>query len=76
MRRMFDPFEKMARQNHSCPCCERGFSLEEEDNFVKKVGGFDRFSLNDWIFLAQKPSLSFAGLKSVIEKIEKKTQTL
>ncbi|CAK9190573.1 unnamed protein product [Sphagnum troendelagicum] len=36
MRRMFDPFEKMARQNHSCPCCERGFSLEEEDNFVKK----------------------------------------
>jgi hypothetical protein len=31
---------------------------------------------DDWIFLAQKPSLSFAGLKSVIQKIEKKTPTL
>ncbi|KFK31167.1 hypothetical protein AALP_AA6G077500 [Arabis alpina] len=36
MRRMFAPFERLARENHSCPCCERTFASEEEDNFVKK----------------------------------------
>ncbi|PQQ05555.1 DNA repair protein RAD50 [Prunus yedoensis var. nudiflora] len=36
MRQMFDPFERVARANHICPCCERPFSLEEEDDFVKK----------------------------------------
>ncbi|KAL6293483.1 hypothetical protein ACE6H2_001625 [Prunus campanulata] len=36
MRQMFDPFERVARANHICPCCERPFSLEEEDEFVKK----------------------------------------
>jgi len=34
---MFDPFERVARAHHVCPCCERPFSPEEEDNFVKKV---------------------------------------
>lgn len=38
MRQMFDPFERVARANHICPCCERPFSLQEEDEFVKKVG--------------------------------------
>ncbi|WVZ05499.1 hypothetical protein V8G54_018845 [Vigna mungo] len=33
---MFDPFERVARAHHVCPCCERPFSPEEEDNFVKK----------------------------------------
>lgn len=37
MRRMFDPFERVARVTHACPCCDRGFSPEEEDDFVKKV---------------------------------------
>ncbi|XP_028772634.1 DNA repair protein RAD50 [Neltuma alba] len=36
MRQMFDPFEKLARARHFCPCCERPFSPEEEDDFVKK----------------------------------------
>ncbi|KAL2332609.1 hypothetical protein Fmac_013822 [Flemingia macrophylla] len=36
MRQMFDPFERVARAHHICPCCERSFSCEEEDNFVKK----------------------------------------
>ncbi|KAL8136932.1 hypothetical protein V2J09_002933 [Rumex salicifolius] len=33
---MFDPFEKLARENHNCPCCDRPFSAEEEDAFVQK----------------------------------------
>ncbi|KAH9318277.1 hypothetical protein KI387_020046, partial [Taxus chinensis] len=36
MRRMFDPFERVARANHVCPCCERPFTPEEEDEFVRK----------------------------------------
>lgn len=36
MRQMFDPFERVARAHHICPCCERSFSAEEEDEFVKK----------------------------------------
>ncbi|KAL5992100.1 hypothetical protein ACLOJK_013014 [Asimina triloba] len=36
MRQMFDPFERVARAHHICPCCERSFSPEEEDEFVKK----------------------------------------
>ncbi|KAK3020639.1 hypothetical protein RJ639_046423 [Escallonia herrerae] len=36
MRQMFDPFERVARAHHICPCCERPFSYEEEDEFVKK----------------------------------------
>lgn len=38
---MFDPFERVARAHHMCPCCERSFSAEEEDDFVNKVGAFD-----------------------------------
>lgn len=37
MRQMFDPFERVARAHHYCPCCERPFSPEEEDQFVRKV---------------------------------------
>ncbi|KAJ8774337.1 hypothetical protein K2173_011586 [Erythroxylum novogranatense] len=36
MRQMFDPFERVARAHHICPCCERPFSTAEEDEFVKK----------------------------------------
>ncbi|CAN7006634.1 hypothetical protein IGI04_010250 [Brassica rapa subsp. trilocularis] len=36
LRQMFEPFEQVAREHHFCPCCERTFSAEEEDNFVKK----------------------------------------
>ncbi|XP_022146955.1 DNA repair protein RAD50 [Momordica charantia] len=36
MRQMFDPFERVARAHHVCPCCERPFTAEEEDEFVKK----------------------------------------
>lgn len=36
MKKMFDPFEKQARNTHACPCCERGFTPEEEDEFVRK----------------------------------------
>lgn len=36
MRQMFDPFERVARAHHMCPCCERSFSAEEEDDFVNK----------------------------------------
>lgn len=37
MKKMFDPFERIARSKHYCPCCKRGFNPEEEDDFVKKV---------------------------------------
>ncbi|KAH6816239.1 DNA repair-recombination protein [Perilla frutescens var. frutescens] len=36
MKQMFDPFERVARAHHICPCCERSFSSSEEDEFVKK----------------------------------------
>lgn len=36
MRQMYDPFEKVAREHHMCPCCERAFTPDEEDRFVKK----------------------------------------
>ncbi|CAL9235186.1 unnamed protein product [Arabidopsis halleri] len=36
MRKMFEPFEDLARQHHYCPCCERSFTTDEEDSFVKK----------------------------------------
>jgi hypothetical protein len=35
---MYEPFEKVAREHHKCPCCDRGFTPDEEDQFVKKVG--------------------------------------
>lgn len=38
MRQMFVPFEEVARDRHVCPCCERAFTPDEEDEFVKKVG--------------------------------------
>lgn len=38
MRQMFEPFEQVARDSHICPCCERAFTPDEEDAFVKKVG--------------------------------------
>ncbi|XP_057755081.1 DNA repair protein RAD50 [Arachis stenosperma] len=31
-----DLFAKEARTKHACPCCDRAFSAEEEDEFVKK----------------------------------------
>lgn len=40
MRQMFDPFERVARAHHICPCCERPFTPNEEDDFVSKVCGF------------------------------------
>lgn len=36
MRQMFLPFEEVARDRHVCPCCERAFTPDEEDEFVKK----------------------------------------
>ncbi|KAF8686169.1 hypothetical protein HU200_043642 [Digitaria exilis] len=36
MRQMFVPFEEVARDRHVCPCCERAFTPDEEDEFVKK----------------------------------------
>uniref|UniRef100_A0A0A9AU83 DNA repair protein RAD50 n=1 Tax=Arundo donax TaxID=35708 RepID=A0A0A9AU83_ARUDO len=36
MRQMFLPFEQLARERHACPCCERAFTPDEEDQFVKK----------------------------------------
>ncbi|KAK8943466.1 DNA repair protein RAD50 [Platanthera guangdongensis] len=36
MRQMFDPFERVARAHHICPCCERPFNPKEEDEFVSK----------------------------------------
>ena len=38
MREMLAAFEHLARKNHVCPCCERAFTPDEEDEFVKKVG--------------------------------------
>lgn len=46
MREMFEPFERIAREHHLCPCCERTFSAEEEDNFVKKVKKFPPVDLS------------------------------
>uniref|UniRef100_A0ACD5Z3N4 Uncharacterized protein n=1 Tax=Avena sativa TaxID=4498 RepID=A0ACD5Z3N4_AVESA len=36
MRIMYDPYEKIARESHKCPCCDRAFTPDEEDWFVKK----------------------------------------
>ncbi|KAL6634294.1 hypothetical protein ACP70R_026965 [Stipagrostis hirtigluma subsp. patula] len=36
MREMYEPFERMARQYHRCPCCERAFTPDEEDQFIRK----------------------------------------
>ncbi|KAM0875920.1 hypothetical protein ACQ4PT_036493 [Festuca glaucescens] len=36
MRIMYDPYEKIARDSHKCPCCDRAFTPDEEDWFVKK----------------------------------------
>ncbi|KAL6899887.1 hypothetical protein ACP4OV_006545 [Aristida adscensionis] len=36
MRHMFDPFERVAREYHKCPCCERAFTPDEEDQFIRK----------------------------------------
>ncbi|XP_062223293.1 DNA repair protein RAD50 [Phragmites australis] len=36
MRQMFVPFEQVARERHICPCCERAFTPDEEDQFIKK----------------------------------------
>ncbi|GLT61000.1 hypothetical protein SLA2020_337360 [Shorea laevis] len=36
MRLIYDPFLSIARDKHFCPCCERPFSAEEEDQFVSK----------------------------------------
>ncbi|CAM0879260.1 unnamed protein product [Alopecurus aequalis] len=36
MRIMYDPYEKIARDTHKCPCCDRAFTPDEEDWFVKK----------------------------------------
>ncbi|XP_068655363.1 DNA repair protein RAD50 isoform X2 [Aristolochia californica] len=36
MKDLFEPFESSARLRHACPCCDRGFSLVEEDEFVEK----------------------------------------
>lgn len=40
MKSIYDPFASEARRNHACPCCERDFNPEEEDDFVKKVDFF------------------------------------
>lgn len=40
LQKMYDPFEKMAREQHKCPCCDRGFTPDEEDLFVKKQRTF------------------------------------
>lgn len=34
---MYEPFENLARELHMCPCCQRAFTPDEEDEFVKKV---------------------------------------
>ncbi|KAK3154145.1 hypothetical protein QOZ80_2BG0186760 [Eleusine coracana subsp. coracana] len=36
IRQMYEPFERVAREYHKCPCCDRGFTPDEEDQFVKK----------------------------------------
>ncbi|RVW99874.1 DNA repair protein RAD50 [Vitis vinifera] len=36
MKQMFDPFERVARAHHVCPCCERPFSAEEEMSLLKR----------------------------------------
>ncbi|CAM6096053.1 unnamed protein product [Calypogeia fissa] len=36
MKQLYDPFETIARSQHMCACCERKFTPQEEDEFVKK----------------------------------------
>ncbi|CAH9120879.1 unnamed protein product [Cuscuta epithymum] len=36
MQFLIVPYENFARDNHICPCCERPFSSEEEDEFIIK----------------------------------------
>ncbi|KAK9671423.1 hypothetical protein RND81_12G029400 [Saponaria officinalis] len=36
VRQLVEPYINTARTKHICPCCERPFSVEEEDAFVKK----------------------------------------
>uniref|UniRef100_A0A1D1XWK9 DNA repair protein RAD50 n=1 Tax=Anthurium amnicola TaxID=1678845 RepID=A0A1D1XWK9_9ARAE len=56
MRQMFDPFERVARAHHICPCCERPFSSEEEDEFVRKQRVKSASSAEHMTFLAVESS--------------------
>lgn len=57
MRQMFDPFERVARAHHICPCCERPFSPDEEDEFVKKVSGLKYRTKQTLFFASDVPEV-------------------
>lgn len=59
MRQMFDPFERVARAHHICPCCERPFSPYEEDEFVKKVSGLKHRTRQILICASDVPEVFF-----------------
>jgi hypothetical protein len=50
---MYDPYEKIARDSHKCPCCDRAFTPDEEDWFVKKVGDLIISTPSDPYYLSQ-----------------------
>ncbi|KAG0587113.1 hypothetical protein KC19_2G141300 [Ceratodon purpureus] len=56
MKRIYDPFERVAKQTHACPCCDRAFSAEEEHNFVKKQRVLASQSADTLRKLAEKAS--------------------
>ncbi|CAI5961862.1 unnamed protein product [Closterium sp. NIES-65] len=42
MKKFVAQFEQVARRRHCCPTCERGFSREEEEQFVEKIKNKNR----------------------------------
>lgn len=64
MRQMFDPFERVARAHHVCPCCERPFTAEEEDEFVKKVEIL--YHSNPRLFFPPESSYAFSSTFSLM----------
>ncbi|KAF7009425.1 hypothetical protein CFC21_023963 [Triticum aestivum] len=45
MRQMYEPFEKVARQQHKCPCCDRVFTPDEEDIFEEGTSTAERLNV-------------------------------
>ncbi|KAL0382808.1 UNVERIFIED_CONTAM: DNA repair protein [Sesamum calycinum] len=77
MRQMFDPFERVARAHHICPCCERTFSANEEDEFVKKQLDKLRVVYEEYVKIGKESiPLAEKNLTQLNEELDQKNQAL
>lgn len=68
MLQMFEPFIEFAQTQHSCPCCDRPFSAEEENAFVKKqsvIGATSMETMNDAARKAESADSIFQQLDNL-----------